>query len=99
MESGYKIFWTDHALNELAHTFDYLETHFTERESRNLAAEIDKILTLISRDPHIFPESETKGVRRTVIFKFNTLYYREKEHIIEIISFFSNRQDPDSLKL
>jgi len=31
MVSGYKILWTDHALEELTKTYDYLETHFTDR--------------------------------------------------------------------
>ena len=62
MESGYKIFWTDHALNELAETYDYLETHFTEREMRKLSTEIDKTLKLISINPSLFPLSEFKGI-------------------------------------
>ena len=42
MESGYKILWTDHALEELAKTFEYLETHFTNKEIKKLSVEIDK---------------------------------------------------------
>lgn len=95
MESGYKILWTDHALKELVETYDYLETHFTEREMRKLSTEIDKTLKLISRNPSLFPLSEFKEVRRVVIMKFNTMYYREKENTVEILSFFSNRQNPD----
>lgn len=99
MESGYKIFWTDHALNELAETYHYLETHFSDREMRKLSVEIDKMLKLISLNPRLFPLSEFKGVRRIVIKNFNTMYYREKENTIEILSFFSNRQNPDKRKI
>jgi plasmid stabilization system protein ParE len=99
MESGYKIFWTDHALKELAETYDYLEKHFTEREMRKLSTELEKTLKLISLNPSLFPKSEFKEVRRAVIIKFNTLYYREKEKSIEILSFFSNRQNPEIRKI
>jgi len=99
MESGYKILWTDHALKELAETYDYLETHFTEREMRKLSIEIDKTLTFISLNPSLFPLSEFKGIRRINIKKFNTMYYREKENTVEILSFFSNRQNPDKRKI
>lgn len=42
--------------------------------------------------------SDFIGIRKVVIKKFNTLYYRQKEDRIEIISFFSNRQNPGNLK-
>lgn len=99
MESGYNILWTDRALYELAATFDYLEINFTERELKKLSAEIDKILNLISKNPDIFPTSDRRGIRRVVIKKFNTLYYRKRLNSIEILSFFSNRQDPSIRKL
>lgn len=102
MESGYKVYWTDHALIELASTYEYLEVNFTERELKILSTEIDKVLKLIAKNPTLFPcppagaaLSEIKGVRKIVIKKFNTLYYREKDKNIEILSFFSNRQNPD----
>ena len=94
MKSGYKILWTEHALIELSDTYDYLELHFTKRELKKLSTELDRTLKLISQSPHLFPISELKGVRRVVIKKFNTLYYREKGGYVEIISFFSNRKKP-----
>ena len=35
-----------------------------------------------------------KDIHRVVILTYNTLYYRVKNNQIEIISFFSNRQNP-----
>jgi plasmid stabilization system protein ParE len=100
MESGYKIFWTDNALNELENTFEYLETNFTYIELNFLAKEIDKIVSLISMNPKLFPESEIKiGIRKVVVAKYNTMYYSLNNNTIEIISFFSNRKSPTKLKL
>ena len=40
-----------------------------------------------------------KDVRRAVVLKLNTLYYRVNENNVEILSFFSNRQNPKKRKL
>ena len=92
MESGYKIQWTDFALKELADTYEYLELNFSKKELNKLSFEIERVLRLISKNPFLFPQSEIKNVRRVVIKKFNTMYYRETDSTIEILSFYSNRK-------
>ncbi len=99
MENGYEISWTDHALEELSTTYEYLEENFTEKELRKLSAAIDRTLRLISGNPDLFPLTQQKGVRKVVIKKFNTLYYRKNNGMVEILSFFSNRQGSDHLKI
>ncbi len=100
MTNGYKILWTDFALSELEKTIEYLEKNWTERELSNLAIEIEETLTLLSHNPNLFQSSDIKKeIRRVVVAKHNTLYYRVKNNTIEIISFFSNRQSPKKRKL
>ncbi len=101
MENGYRILWTDNALFELQKTYSYLETKWTERELRNLSAELEKTLNFISKNPKLFQKSEKKDIRKVIVKKYNTLYYRENEQnkSIEILSFFSNRQNPNKLKI
>ena len=100
MANGYKILWTDFALSELEKTIEYLEQNWTERELRNLAVEIEETLNLLSHNPNLFQKSDIKKeIRRVVVAKHNTLYYRINNNAIEIISFFSNRQSPKKRKL
>ena len=100
MANGYKILWTDFALSELENTIEYLEENWTERELRNLAVEIEETLNLLSHNPNLFQKSDIKKeIRRVVVAKHNTLYYRINNNSIEIISFFSNRQSPKKRKL
>lgn len=99
MKSGYEILWTDHALFELNEIYEYLEEKFTTKELQKLSAEIEFVIELISRNPELFPLSSFKGVRRAVIMKYNTLYYRLKNERIEIVSFYNNRKSPDHRKI
>lgn len=95
MRSGYKIFWTSHALNELRETFNYIAEIWTERELQVLASKIEHIVELISKNPKLFPNSNSKDkIRRVVVTKHNTIYYIIKENEVQIISFFSNKQNP-----
>lgn len=101
MRSGYKVLWTDHALDELSRTIKYLELNFSEKEINRLACKIEDVLRNISKHPKLYPESiKQKGVRRAVVAKFNTLYYRLNldRNRIEVLSFFSNRQDSETLE-
>ena len=100
MKNIYKIVWTDFALQELAETIKYLEHFYTSKELNHLAVEIEKTIALISNNPFLFVADENKNIHRKVVAKYNTLYYRIKEeNIVEILSFFSNRQDPQKRSL
>jgi len=99
MKSGFRVFWTDNALAELQQTFDYLRDNFGEIQLRRLAREIEFVLEFISKFPKAYPESDKqKGIRKAIVLKFNSLYYRSDEKTVEILSFFSNRQGPEKIK-
>ena len=100
MKNGYKIEWTDNALSELKLTFEYIENNWTGKELRKLSQEIERTINLISNNPNIFPITESHNVRKAVVKKLNTMYHRETiERKIEILSFFSNRQNPNKRKI
>ena len=100
MKNGYKILWTDFALKELESTIEYLEENWTEKELKNLASKLEETLSLISQNPDLFQKSEIKNdIRRAIIHYHNSLYYRFNNDKIEILSFFSNRQNPKKRKL
>ena len=100
MGNGYRIVWTDNALHELRVTFEYIENNWTEKELRKLSNEIESTINLISNNPGLFPMTEGRNIRKAVVKKLNTLYYREMDdNKVEILSFFSNRQNPDKKKL
>ena len=100
MKSGYRIEWTDNALNELKATYEYLENNWSKKEIKSLSSEIERTIKLISNNPRIFPVSENKNIRKAVIKKLNTVYYRiVNNDKVEVLSFFSKRQDPNKRKI
>lgn len=92
MKDGYKILWTDHALSELSEVYEYLELNFSDRELRRLSIEIEKTIRLISINPTLFPLSKSKSIRKAVVMRFNTLYYRHNDNSIEILSFLTTEK-------
>ena len=100
MKSGYKIVWTSIAEADLENVITYLEDNWTHRELNKFSKNLDKIITLIKNNPQTFPKSNFKiNVRRAVVNKQNTLYYRKKENSVEILRLFDNRKNISSLKL
>ena len=99
MKNGYKVFWTQNALDELSETIEYLQNNFTEKELKKLAQKLEDTIEVISKSPTIYPKSDSKKIYKAVILKFKTLYYRIKDNNIEILSFFSNLQSPGKRKI
>jgi plasmid stabilization system protein ParE len=99
MASGFKIRWTDHALSELSDTVKHLENNWTENELIQFANAVDHTVEIISRHPGIFPVSDMKRkIRKAVVDKNNTVFYRIVKDSIEILSVFGTKQDPAQRK-
>lgn len=99
MKSGYRIVWTEHALQELKQTIEYLEKEWSDKAIQNLAAELEHTLEVLAKNPDLFQSSrQSNGVRRAVVATYNNLYYRVLGDAVEIVSFFSNRQNPGKIK-
>lgn len=98
MKNTYKLIWSDEALNNLKGIIDYLENRWTKREINKFAQLLDKQLKLIENNPYLFAESDKlKGLRKSVLSRQTTIYYRIINFEIRIITLFDNRQNPNKL--
>lgn len=98
MKNTYKLVWSDEALNNLQGIIDYLENSWTEREIKKFAQLIDKQLILIKNNPFLFAESnKSDGLRKSVLSRQITIYYRILNYEIRIITLFDNRQNPNKM--
>jgi len=91
------IVWTPKARLTYFKVLDHLEKAWTDREIKNFIYEVDKLLEQIQQNPEIFEESrKNKNVRKALINKNNTLYYRVKPKTkeLQLLVFWDNRQDP-----
>ena len=95
-----KISWTPTAKKTYFKVLDYLAENWTKREVTNFMNEVESLLTQITDNPEMFQASrKKKNVRKALITKHNTLYYRIKPRNkeLELITFWDNRQDPQKL--
>ncbi len=95
-----KISWTPGARLTYFKVLEYLDKTWTKKEIQNFVNRTEKVLGQIIKDPEMFEASPKKiNVRKGLITKHNTLYYRinyQKDEIALII-FWDNRQNPDKL--
>ena len=95
-----RVEWTPNAKIELSQNLDYINERWTDRELKNFVSLLEKNISTIVLFPHIFPaSSQNSNVRRCVVSKQTSLYYKVEEDRIIILSLFSNKQNPVALKL
>ncbi|MCF8226738.1 MAG: type II toxin-antitoxin system RelE/ParE family toxin [Bacteroidales bacterium] len=95
-----KISWTPTARKTYFKVLDHLAEEWTKREVENFINEVESLLDQIKSNPEMFQASrKKKNVRKGLITKHNTLYYRIKprKKELELITFWDNRQDPKKL--
>jgi len=98
MKNTYKLIWSDEALKNLQGIIEYLEFNWTGREIKNFVQLLDKQLKLIERNPFLFALSDkSNGLRKSVLSKQISIYYRVMNYEVRIIALFDNRQNPNKL--
>lgn len=58
MDSDYKFYWTDEAINNLSDILDYLNNRWTQREIDFFKKNLSKQISLIEQNPNLFPISQ-----------------------------------------
>lgn len=83
-------------LNKL---FEFLRSEWSIKVKDEFIKKLDNSISLITKQPESFPSSEKeKGLRKCVITKQTTLYYRFDRKNIKIVTIFDTRQHPRKLK-
>ena len=93
-----QIIWSLEAEKDFNSILHYLARNWEQEVVSKFIDKIESQILLISREPYLFPLIHKKlAIRKSVVTKQNTLYYRVKNNSIEIIRLFDSRQDPDKL--
>ena len=87
------------ANKKLQNLIDYLETEFPLKTKEKFILNFDKIIYLIQNSPETFPKSTiNSSLRRCVLSKQTTIYYKFNSKQIRILSIFDTRQNPLKIK-
>jgi len=96
---GYKIFWTEEAIQNLKEIIDYLANKWTQREVDNFKAKLSKQIDLIKRNPRMFPVSTFQPrLRKAVLSKQTSIFYEIRNEVIYLVYVFVNYKSTERLK-
>jgi plasmid stabilization system protein ParE len=94
-----QIIWSPSAESDFANILEYLQENWEERVTNQFIDLTEGILAQISINPRQFPLIHKKQkIRKCVITKHNTLFYRESNSQVDLLRIYDTRQDPNTLK-
>ena len=93
-----KIIWSSDSENDFSNILDYLERNWDNAVALRFIDLVDLLLQQISINPIQYPLiNKNLRIRKCVITKHNSIYYRNRRHHIEILRIFDTRQNPNKL--
>lgn len=95
-----RIIWSPSSKNDLENITDYLFENWSAKTAIQFISLVDHLVDLISENPKQFPQINPKlKVRKCVITKHNSIFYRVSAKQIDILRIFDTRQNPEKLKI
>ena len=95
-----KVTISERAEKNLDNIVRYLETEWSVRVRDKFLEVLKTKIEQISKMPQMYETStKRKTIRRCVVTKQASLYYKARKEAIEIITIQDNRQNPRKLKL
>lgn len=93
------IIWSPLAEKDLINILLYLQKNWNEDVLENFIDITDELIDQIILNPKQFPIiHKTRKIRKCVLTKQNTLFYRIKNDSVFIMRIYDTRQDPKKLK-
>lgn len=91
--------WSEEARTTFEQVLDWIRNKWSEKEALNFISKTEKIVQLISLQPHLFSASKHKYIRRAIITRQTSLIYIVLNSEVYLITFWDNRKDSVKLKL
>jgi plasmid stabilization system protein ParE len=90
---------TEIAEQDLEFITDYLAENWGIGVSETFLIHFEKTCDNISLNPRMYRKIYHRGnVRKCILTKQNTIYYRERRNKIEILTIFDTRRNPDNIQ-
>lgn len=88
------VLWTDQALQNAISIKEYLLLKFSDKEVDNFFSLLAAFEFAVSAFPELYPVSSArKKVRRAVLSKVLSVFYRTNKNNIEVLAILDNRCD------
>lgn len=90
--------WSPLSENDFSTILEYLKENWGDKIVQGFIEITSSSLSQISTNPKQYPLiNKNKKIRKCVLTKHNTLYYRDSKESIDILRIYDNRQDPQKL--
>lgn len=93
-----QVIWSPEAEDDFSQILKWLDDNWDNSVALKFITTLNEIIDQIQNNPYQFPLfSNSLNIRRTVVNKQNSLFYRTENQIIYILRIFDTRQAPDKL--
>jgi len=94
-----EVIWSPLSETDLGNILDYLQKEWNNEVVIGFLDNIEILIDQIAVNPKQFPLiNKARKVRKCVINKQNTLFYREHKGFVELLRIFDTRQNPRKRK-
>jgi hypothetical protein len=77
-----------------------LERKFPEKDIKKFVKKLDNQIEIIKSNSESFSYSQkSKTVRRAIVAKLTSIYYRIDGDIITLVTIYDNRKNPEKLRI
>ena len=93
------VVWSPLSEIDLENIFDYLQGEWNQQVVIRFLDKVEILITQIAKNPKQFPlVNKKRNIRKCVINKQNTIFYRENKGYVELLRIFDTRQNPQKKK-
>ena len=93
-----QIVWSPLAENDFANILAYLYENWDNKVTNHFIDLTENLIRQIAINPAQFPLIHKKRkIRKCVLTKHNTIFYRTGKTHVDILRIYDTRQDPDNL--
>ena len=90
--------WSPLAESDFTTILEYLNKNWDAKVAANFIDLTENVIDQISINPKQYPIIfKRKRIRKCVLTKHNSVFYRDSRSQVEILRIYDTRQDPDSL--
>jgi len=97
--SGYPVVWSRRAKDEFADVLGFIEVQFGPETAADCVLLVEEVIEKIALFPNMFPASGQYNIRRAVVQRNLSIFYRFQRDQVDILKVWDNRQNPEDLNL